>query len=187
MWGEIFHSGESCLYAVPCWRRVRRFLFLHNSVQHLQNLFRGCLNQVVSHRPFFDFAGYNWNDNGWSPLVSRFHRKLRRPPYFQKYPYSPPILHRILSQKQVFPRDYLPNISWKNLLFCKLNTTISCFIIYTTKQKTTNFSKLPINREKEAYMDKEKIIEQIVKLLQSASAVQCSLALTFVKHMVSAP
>lgn len=36
-------------------------------------------------------------------------------------------------------------------------------------------------------MDKEKIIEQIVKLLQSASAVQCSLALTFVKHMVSAP
>lgn len=32
-------------------------------------------------------------------------------------------------------------------------------------------------------MDKAKLIEQIVELLQSASAVQCSLALTFIQHM----
>ena len=36
-------------------------------------------------------------------------------------------------------------------------------------------------------MDKEKIIEPIANLLHSASAAQCSIALTFIEHMVSAP
>lgn len=36
-------------------------------------------------------------------------------------------------------------------------------------------------------MDKEKIIERIANLLQSASAVQCNIALTFIEHMVNAP
>ena len=41
--------------------------------------------------------------------------------------------------------------------------------------------------EEKDEMDKEKIIEQIMNLLQNASAMQCSIALTFIEHMVSVP
>lgn len=35
-------------------------------------------------------------------------------------------------------------------------------------------------------MNKSKIIKQIVKLLRNASAVQCDIVLTFVRHMLNA-